>query len=341
MYEQVLRRLENSKIIPYDCAANMSVTQVFGKLNTGLSIPLLGFGTWKSKPNEVGDAVRIALEVGYRHIDCAAIYLNEDEIGRSFHDVFSKGKIKREEVFITSKLWNTNFRKEHVRAACENTLKNLQLSYLDLYLVHWPIPFEFTTIDLKPVWHKDSKGLPKLDKISIQETWHEMEKLLEAGLVKNIGVSNFPCALFNDLLGYAKVVPAANQVEVTPYLVQSHLQRYLDERGVHVTAYSPLGMGTRDNYYEGVEKGPLVLEDPKLHELAKKYNKSLAQVIIRWNIQHGRSVIPKSVKESRIRENFNVFDFSLSEEDVKAIDALDKNYRANDTVTFWRYPLFY
>jgi len=220
-------------------------------------------------------------------------------------------------------------------------LKDLQLTYLDLYLVHWPIPFEHTTINLHPVWNKDSKGLPKLDKVSMQETWQEMEKLLEAGLVKQIGVSNFPCALFNDLLGYAKIVPAANQVEVTPYLAQPHLQSYLDDRGVHVTAYSPLGMGTRENYYDGVPRGPLVLEDPKIHEFAKKYNKTIAQIIIRWNIQHGRSVIPKSVKESRIKENLAVFDFNISDEDIKVIDALDKNYRANDPQWFWKYPLFY
>jgi len=230
-------------------------------LNNSAKMPIFGLGTWKSKVGEAGNAVKIAIESGYRHIDCAAAYDNEAEIGGVLTALFENNVVKREDLFITSKLWNTQHKKEHVRAACEKTLKDLNLKYLDLYLIHWPFAFD----NDKP---QDDKGKWNSAPIPIIETWQAMEKLYEAGLVKAIGVSNMTAIMLHDLLGYAKVKPAVNQVEMHPYLPQDNLVKYCHKHNIHITAYSPLG-----SLDFVKESEPRVINDPVILEMANKYKK--------------------------------------------------------------------
>jgi len=305
------------------------MAQEYVVLQNGAKMPIFGLGTWKSKEGEVGKAVKWAIEAGYRHIDCASAYDNEPEIGSVLTALFENNVVKREEIFITSKLWNTKHKKEHVRSSCEKTLKDLNLKYLDLYLIHWPIAFDHD----KP---KDNNGKWNIVYISIQETWRAMEELQEAGLVKGIGVSNMTAIMLSDLLGYAKIPPVVNQVEMHPYLPQDNLVKFSHKHNVQITAYSPLG--SLDFIKE---KDPKIIDDPVILELAQKHKKSAAQILIRWAIERHTVVIPKSVNEVRIKENFNVFDFTLNTADMKKIETINRNYRFLDPVKWgWDIPAF-
>lgn len=272
-------------------------------------IPAVGLGTWKSESGDVGKAVVEAIKCGYKHIDCAAAYNNEDEVGRALQEAWTTTAVKREEVWITSKLWNDFHKAEDVEKACRKSLEDLQLSYLDLYLIHWPVT--------------GNKG-PTLDP-PIEETWHAMEKLVEKGLVKNIGVSNFSRKKLKELLSYAKIRPAVNQVEAHPYFMNRLLFEYCQSEGIHVTAYSPMGSPDSADMLE--RKGPVLLEDDRLKAIAEKVGKSTGQVLIRWAVQRGTSTIPKSVHAERIRSNLEVFDWSLSDEDMKALSSFNENTR--------------
>jgi diketogulonate reductase-like aldo/keto reductase len=225
-----------------------------------------------------------ALAVGYRHIDTARIYGNERDVGLAVRE----SGLPRSDIFVTTKLWNDDQGYDSTLRACERSLEALGLEYVDLYLVHWPVP---------------GRRL---------ESWRAMEKLLADGKCRAIGVSNFMEHHLEELLGRAKVVPAVNQVEQHPFLYQQSLQRYCADKGIVVEAYSPLTKGTR-------------LGDPRVVEVARKYGKSPAQVLIRWCLEHDLVVIPKSVHEERIRENANVFDFSLSPEDLRRLDGLNED----------------
>ncbi len=206
-------------------------------LNTGAKMPFLGLGTWNAKKDRVGDAVEEALtKFGYSHIDCAWVYENEKEVGEAFRRVFNNGKRKREEIFITSKLWNDDHKKEHVVEACKQTLADLQLEYLDLYLMHFGIASPHG-LGIEPL---DANGMLITKKVSIRETWEAMEELVHLGLVKAIGVSNFTAPMLIDLLTYAKIVPAVNQIELHPYLQQNKLIEFCRAHGIAVTAYSRL-----------------------------------------------------------------------------------------------------
>jgi len=298
----------------------------FATLNSGKKIPLFGLGTWQSKPGEVGAAVRDAIEIGYRHFDCAAIYGNEKEIGEVFADSIKKGTVKREDLFVTSKLWNTNHHPDNVEGACKKTLKDLQLDYLDLYLIHWPISWEFTGYDLKPGVPKDDKGELKFSKVSIQQTWQAMEKLVDSGLAKSIGVSNFTHGQILDMLAYAKIVPAVNQIELHPYLNQKNVLITTNKLGVHTTSYTTLAQGKP-------------LKDPVIISIAEKHKKTPTQIVLRWAHQYGISIIPKSVHKDRLAENMSIFDFELSNDEMSQIGALNKNELVTNTEPFfgWNY----
>jgi diketogulonate reductase-like aldo/keto reductase len=295
------------------------------QLPSGDNVPILGFGTFLSEPGKVGAAVRTALQTGYRHIDCAKVYGNEKEIGVVFAEVFNdpNSGITRQDVFITSKLPPASATSaENVRAALESTLADLKLDYLDLYLVHQPVP-------VVPNPNYDGKHriigkfLPCRNGFGLQDLWRAMEACHEAKLARNIGVSNYNTLAMNDLLNYARVQPAMNQIERHPYLTQPIHVPFCLANNVAVTAYAPLGA---PGSYGTAETEPL-LSHPVVSGIATKYGKTTAQVLIRWNIDSGVIVIPKSVTPSRIQENFNVLDFALEEAEVASVNALNRNGR--------------
>jgi len=246
--------------------------------------------------------------------------------------VFAKGVIKREDVFIVSKLWNTNHGKEHVLPALRKTLEDLQLSYLDLYLVHHPAAWEHTGIPPANNQPKDESGLHKWAKVSLEETWKAMEALVPTGLVKAIGVSNYSIPLLTDLHAYANIMPAVNQVEIQPYCARPILVEQSARWGVHTTAYSALGSNTSG------AKGPL--HSTVVGFIATKHSRSPAQVIIRWCVQRGISVLPKSTNIERIRQNLAVFDFTLSSDEMVQINAENKGTPLVSMFTYWNFDFF-
>jgi len=304
----------------------------YQKLNDGNHIPVFGLGMWESEEALIGDAINSAVtNFGYRHIDCASIYGNEQAVGKALEGVIGN-LVKREDLFITSKLWCTDHKSEDVEKACKSSLSDLRLDYLDLYLMHFGIALQKRGDDLEPLG-KDGKVL--LDAVSIQETWQAMEKLVKKGLVKSIGVANFTTTMLVDLLTYANIKPVINQIELHPYNTQEQLVEFCKYKDISVTAYSPLGRyGVKDI------KGPKLFDEPIIKTLTKKYKKTPAQILLNWGIMRGTIVIPKSTNPERIEENSYIFDFKLTKKDRSDIDSLNKNYRFVNPMDWWAVPYF-
>jgi diketogulonate reductase-like aldo/keto reductase len=254
-------------------------------LNNGVRIPTLGLGTWQTRGKIAEEVIRWALTAGYRHIDTARAYVNEQKIGNVIREI----DIDRDDIFITTKLWITHHGYERTLKAIDLSLKSLGLDYVDLYLIHWPV-------------------------MGFTETWKAMEMILAIEKARAIGVSNFMIHHLEELLATTNTVPAVNQVEFTPYLYDEDLLNYCEKHSIKIAAYSPLTRGIK-------------LDDPRLIQLANTYTKTPAQILIRWGLQHGLIELPKSKRKSKIIENSHVFDFSLSEEDMKLLDSFNENLR--------------
>lgn len=265
-------------------------------LRDGGAIPQLGFGTWQVPQADTAEIVTHALDAGYRHIDTAAAYQNEAGVGAAI----KASGLPRDEVFVTTKLWNADHGRDEAKAALRASLDRLELDFVDLYLIHWPLPMRDRYV----------------------ETWEALVELQQDGLARAIGVSNFQPEHLRRIVDATGVTPAVNQVELHPRLTQPGLRREHEERGIVTEAWSPLAQGQ-------------VLDDPTIGEIAERHGKTAGQVVLRWHLQLGNVVFPKSVTPERIRENFDVFDFTLTDEDVAAIDALDRGERVGpDPDTF-------
>uniref|UniRef100_A0A3P8Y8L4 alcohol dehydrogenase (NADP(+)) n=1 Tax=Esox lucius TaxID=8010 RepID=A0A3P8Y8L4_ESOLU len=296
------------------------------ELNDGTRMPLLGLGTWKSGSSSsvFQSAVEAAIAAGYRHIDTAYSYRNEVEIGKALRSKMQQGIIRRQDMYIVSKLWCTHHATNDIQVCLNKSLSDLQLDYLDLYLVHFPVGLKKVDDELFPM--KDGEILTT--DIDYLDVWKGMEALLASGKVKSIGVSNFNILQLERLLSVAKVPPAVNQVELHPYLVQSDLVEFCKSRNIALIAYSPLGSpGRPKDLHRGDTDPGRLLEDPVVGDVAKKHRRSPAQVLLRYNVQQGIAVIPKSVKPNHILENTKIFNFSLSEEDMSALRGLDRGWK--------------
>jgi len=292
------------------------------KFRNGDTIDAIGLGTWKSDPGEVGKAVETALEAGYRHIDCAAIYGNEPEVGEALQRVFSRGDIRREDVHITSKLWNNAHLKDDVVPALKKTLSDLKLDYLDLYLVHWPVAFRS---GLEGFPENESDFLAP-DQAPITETWAAMLEARDQGLTRHAGVSNFSTRKLDELAADSDERPEMLQVELHPYLQQNELLSYCSEHGMLVTAYSPLGSSDRPERMKGPDE-PSLLDNEVIGTIAEQHGVSPAQVLIAWAVARETAVIPKSTNSGRIRQNLESANIELGEADLDRIQSLDRHYR--------------
>jgi len=279
------------------------------KLNNGREMPIIGYGTFLSAKGEIGSGIKTAIQNGYRHIDCAHVYNNEKEIGDALQELFNEKVVTREELFITSKLSASSAHPDEVEKALKVTIENLQVGYLDLYLMHQPIPVESFDGKMRP---------RRLNGYGLQDIWRSMEKCCTEGLTKSIGVSNFNVQTMNDVLNYAKIQPVINQVERHPYLPQKELLKFCTDNNVFLTAYSSLGSRGLENRAKNPEIAELV-DSVAINTLASKFGKTPAQVLLRWSVDSNVICIPKSINSVRIKENFDIFDFKLSGEDMEFI----------------------
>ncbi|KAI8984105.1 xylose reductase [Mycotypha africana] len=320
------------------------VSQQYATLNrTNDKMPLVGFGCWKVSQDEAENTIYNAIKNGYRLIDGAADYGNEVEVGRGINKAIKEGIVKREELFVVTKLWNTYHNKAQVRPAFEKQLKDLNLDYVDLYLIHFPVPLKHVdhATAYPPGWYQPGKEELEFEPSPMYECWREMEHLVDAKLARNIGVSNFNVQMILDLLTYAKIKPATLQVELHPYLQQKRLVEWVQKQGIQITAYSSFGPASFvDLTVDGKTASPL-LEHDIIKEISQKHSKTAGQILLRWSIERNVAVIPKSTHEERIKSNLDLFSWSLDGEDMKKIESLDKRLRFNDPFSYgFGLPLF-
>tara|TARA_B100001142_G_scaffold326389_1_gene381829 strand:- start:600 stop:1544 length:945 start_codon:yes stop_codon:yes gene_type:complete len=301
-------------------------------------MPMVGLGLWKIEKSSTSQTVFDAIELGYRHLDSAADYGNETEVGNGIKRAIEEGLCVREELWITSKLWNTFHRPEYVNQACKRTLRDLGIDYLDLYLIHFPISLKYVDFAERypPEWICDpDAAAPKMepDPVPLSDTWHSMEALVGEGLVKEIGVCNYSSGLLHDLMAYADIKPAMLQIESHPYLTQERLIRTAQDYGLGVTSFSPLG-ALSYLALDMATEGESVLTEKAVQTAANRLDRTEAQVVLRWALQRGTAIIPKTSKKERLAENIALYDFRLNEEEMTAISALNENRRFNDPAIF-------
>jgi alcohol dehydrogenase (NADP+) len=324
-------------------STNLMMSASEGSTNSIMNtMPAVGLGTFLIPADQVGEAVTSAVKMGYRRIDCAPVYFNEAAVGDALHRLVVEDKvIRRNDLFVTSKLASPFHRREHVRPALEKTLRDLRLDYLDLFLIHWPIAFQYVPIpppDAARGWDNedidDSDGGNNIDpNVSVHETWRAMEECVRAGLVKHIGVSNFPVALLHELLSTSRIRPEVNQCESHPYLPQRRLVEYCQQRGVHFQAYAPLGSagyaGTLDN------REPNVLQDPTIVAIAQSRNVSPSQVCLAWAIQRNASVVVKSTNPEHQGDNEQSHQLTLTEAEMERINSIPRRHRFFRPEDWW------
>jgi alcohol dehydrogenase (NADP+) len=297
----------------------------------GDTLPALGLGTWKSEKGKVYQAIKDAIKIGYRHFDCAPIYGNEVEIGHAFKEVFDSGAIKREDLWITSKLWNNAHVAEDVLPALHQTLSDLQVDYLDLYLIHWPVV-------LKPgvTLPKQAADFSSLDEVPLAETWKALAEGLRLGLSRHLGVSNFSQQKLAHLIQAGSVKPEVNQVESHPFLQQMNLLDFCRREQILLTAYSPLGSGDRAASFKKPDE-PNLIEHPLIQQIAAQRGISPAQVLIAWGLSRNSIVLAKSVSPVHLQENFEAAEIELNSQELAAIADLEIHYRFVDG-SFWTTP---
>jgi D-xylose reductase len=301
-------------------------------------LPAVGLGLWKVERPATAGLVERAIGLGYRHLDSASDYGNEAEAGEGIARALAGGLCRRDELWVTSKLWNTYHEPRHVRPALERSLRDLRLDHLDLYLVHFPIALEFVPFETRypPGWFFDpdaAEPAMRAARVPLAETWAAMERLVDAGLVRRIGVCNYGVSLLRDLLAAARIPPAVLQVEMHPLLAQEKLLRFCRESGIAVTAFSPLGAPSYVPLGMATAADSL-LTHPVVSGIAAAVGRTPAQVLLRWGVQRGTAVIPKTSRPERLAENLAVSDFTLSGADMAAIGGLDAGRRFNDPGVF-------
>ncbi len=308
------------------------------KLADGAAMPSVGLGLWKIARDQTAALVLEAIKAGYRHLDSAADYGNEAEAGEGIRRALAAGHCRREDLWVTSKLWNTYHHPDHVRPACEKTLADLGLDYLDLYLVHFPIALRYVDFAERypPEWLFDPAAkapVMEIAPVPLSDTWSAMEDLVDRGLVGRIGVCNYSSGLLHDLFAYARIRPVVLQVESHPHLTQTALLRLARQYDMATTAFSPLGGASYVELGMAAETDS-VLAEPVVVAAAARLRRSPAQVVLRWALQRGTAIIPKTSRPARLRENLALFDFSLTDGEMADISALNQNRRFNDPGVF-------
>lgn len=312
------------QVIDLDCLkknqAKQELAQPYLTLNDGNRMPMIGLGTWNAQGKELKDAVKAAIYSGYRHIDTASNYRNEHLVGEAINECIRENVIKREDLFVTTKLWNNSHSRASVPHALNKSLRALDLTYVDLYLIHYPIGYQEGDI-LSPM---DAGGQVITSDVDYVETWLGMEDVRRFGLTKSIGVSNFNEEQLSRILSSCSIAPAMNQVECHPYLSQARLIDFCRSHNIELTAYSPLGSPGRidPNLQE-----PYLIEDPVVTALARKYQRPAAHILIRYQLQRNVVVIPKAIQESHIKSNLDALRFELSQNDMRKLEALNRNHR--------------
>ncbi|GAB7346063.1 hypothetical protein MBLNU457_4826t1 [Dothideomycetes sp. NU457] len=306
------------------------------KLNNGREMPLVGFGLWKVDNATCADTVYNAIKTGYRLFDGACDYGNEQEAGQGVARAIKDGLVKREELFIVSKLWNSFHDYERVKPICKKQLQDWGVDYFDLYIVHFPVALKYVdpSVRYPPSWTDENDKITQ-SKTPLSDTWKAMEELYEEGLAKSIGISNYNGQSVMDLQRYAKQLPQTLQIEHHPYLTQEPLVELAKSLGIAITAYSSFGpISYHELEMEKAKDTPLLFEHDVVKKVAEKHNKSPAQVLLRWSTQRGVAVIPKSNNQQRLAANLDVCSFDLSEDEIKSISALDRGLRFNNPTNY-------